>query len=178
MDVFTKLMNLQGNETILDVGAGGGELWTHFSSLKDLRLIGLDRKKTASSVYREFMLGDARDLAQFGDCSIDIVFSNSVLEHVGNFQQQQRMADEVRRVGKKYFIQVPNKHFFIEPHYFIPFFQYLPLTLRKIITRYVFGETEEIHLPTKNQLRILFPDAEIIPEKWMGLSKSYYAVKR
>lgn len=78
------------------------------------------------------------------------------------------------RVGKRYFVQAPNKHFPIEPHYFIPFLQYLPVGIQKFVTKLLFGESEDIHLPTKKQLKLLFPDAEIIPERFFGLTKSFY----
>jgi len=81
------------------------------------------------------------------------------------------------RIGKKYFVQVPNKHFPIEPHYFIPFLQYLPVRWQKYITRMLFRDSEEIYLPTKKQLMLLFPNAEIIPKRFFGLTTSFYVYK-
>ena len=155
----------------------GGELWREFSLVKDLNLFGLDIKPCTSDVYKHFIVGDAKSLP-FPDKSFDIVFSNSVLEHVGDFEQQKLMANEIRRVGKRYFVQVPNKHFPIEPHYFIPFLQYLPRKLQKWITRLFFRESEDIYLPTKKQLKLLFPDAEIISEKFLLFTKSFYIYRK
>src|SRR5688572_4435506 len=45
--------------------------------------------------------GDARAMLA-KDASFDVVFSNSVIEHVGTYQDQLQMAKEIRRVGKRY----------------------------------------------------------------------------
>src|SRR5687768_8654462 len=58
--------------------------------------------------------GDARDMREFRENQFDIVFSNSVIEHVGTHRDQQRMAREVMRVGQRYFVQTPNRFFPIE----------------------------------------------------------------
>jgi ubiquinone/menaquinone biosynthesis C-methylase UbiE len=57
------------------------------------------------------VLGDARELP-FKDNSFDVVFSNSLIEHLYSFGQQQKFADECRRVAPRYCVQVPNQHFF------------------------------------------------------------------
>src|SRR3989338_3623894 len=131
--------------------------------------------------------GDARDLSRFKDESFDIVFSNSVIEHVGSFEDQKRMADEVRRVGRHYFIQTPNRYFPIEPHFVFPFFQFLPLTVRiRLVRRWRLGwhprftdddEAREavssIRLLTLKEMKTLFPGARIYKERFWGLTKSF-----
>ncbi|WP_255695553.1 methyltransferase domain-containing protein [Rhodohalobacter sp. 614A] len=56
----------------------------------------------------QYVQGDALDMHMFEDKSFDVVFSNSVIEHVGSFENQRRFADEVRRVGKAYWVQTPD----------------------------------------------------------------------
>ncbi|MEM2045934.1 MAG: class I SAM-dependent methyltransferase, partial [Candidatus Bathyarchaeia archaeon] len=58
----------------------------------------------------EWIIGDARCMP-FKDKSFDVVFSNSVIEHVGNYDDQKMCAEEIRRVGKCYFVQTPNFYF-------------------------------------------------------------------
>lgn len=176
MEFFLKAVNIKGNETILDIGAGEGSLLSRFCSKKNLNWIGLGLMQSNSRVYKQFIIGDTRRLP-FKDKSIDVVFSNSVLEHVGDLSQQQLMAKEIVRIGKKFFIQAPNKHFPIEPHFFIPFLQYLPLRWQGKITHLLFDSEEEIHLPTAKILKELFPSCKIKLEKFLGLTKSFYVWK-
>ena len=132
--------------------------------------------------------GDARAL-QMGDLSFDVVFSNSVIEHVGTFQDQLRMAQEVRRVGKRYFVQTPNKYFPIEPHFHFPFYQFLPISVRVLLLRnFNLGwisrtpdarkareMVEEIRLLSRQEFKGLFPDASLFEERAFGMTKSFVA---
>jgi 2-polyprenyl-3-methyl-5-hydroxy-6-metoxy-1,4-benzoquinol methylase len=58
--------------------------------------------------------------------SFDIVFSNSVIEHVGDAESQQQFAHEIARVGRAYWVQTPNRRFPVEPHLLTPFLHFLP----------------------------------------------------
>lgn len=137
------------------------------------------------------MVGDARDMRQFTDKQFQIVFSNSVIEHVGTYAQQQQMAEEVKRVGERYYVQTPNRYFPIEPHFLFPFFQFLPLSVRIfLVTHFNVGwrgrisdkqealqAVKEIRLLTESELKYLFPGANIYKEKFFGLTKSFIVYK-
>jgi hypothetical protein len=134
------------------------------------------------------IIGDARSI-QAGDHSFDIVFSNSVIEHVGSYQDQKQMANEVKRVGKRYFVQTPNKFFPLEPHFLFPLFQFLPVKVRiRLLQTFNLGWfkktpdviqarkiVESIRLLGKDEFCKLFPDAVIYEEKVIGLTKSFVA---
>ncbi|EOZ92009.1 hypothetical protein A33Q_4102 [Indibacter alkaliphilus LW1] len=132
--------------------------------------------------------GDATDLSQFDDNSFDLVFSNSVIEHLYTWKNQKKMATECMRVGKKYFVQTPNKHFLVEAHYALPLIQYAPkslafmvLTKTKISRMRKWREQdakqylEEIRLINEKEMKKLFPEASIYKEKWLGMTKSFTA---
>jgi hypothetical protein len=134
-----------------------------------------------------YELGDARNMDRFGDNEFEVIFSNSVIEHVGGLSDQRRVAGEIRRVGKRYFVQTPNRRFPVEPHTFFPFFQFLPVGLRIFLLRnlpLVYGgrirdreearrRVEGIRLMTGRELRALFPEAAIEKERVLGLTKSF-----
>jgi hypothetical protein len=119
-----------------------------------------------------------------------VEFSNYVIELVGDYENQRRMANEIRRVGKRYFVQTPNKRFPLEPHFLFPFFQYLPLGTRAwLVNRFDVGwyrkipdrdraraEVESIQLLTRKRFAALFPGATIHDEKLFGLTKSFTAL--
>lgn len=134
------------------------------------------------------IVGDARSV-QADNASFDVVFSNSVIEHVGNYQDQLQMAKEVVRVGRRYFVQTPNKYFPLEPHFLFPFFQFLPRWIRVLLLQNFnlgwFVKTpdkakareivEEIRLLSKREFISLFPNASIFQEKVFGMTKSFVA---
>ncbi len=135
------------------------------------------------------MVGDARSMKQFGDKSFDIVISNSVIEHLANFEDQKKMAKEVERVGKRFFVQTPNKYFPLEPHFLMPYFASYPKRFKIfLLTHFDIGwfkkfsnkrEAElfltNFNLLSLRQMKILFPTALIYKEKFFGLSKSFIA---
>ena len=113
---------------ILDVG--GTEGYWKMGKLNDDQVFVTLLNLTQVDVTMPNMTsiaGDARKI-QESDLSFDIVFSNSVIEHVGTYKDQMQMAKEVHRIGKHYFVQTPNKYFPLEPHFLFPFFQFLPIT--------------------------------------------------
>lgn len=124
-------------------------------------------------------------MSQFQDQEFDVVFSNSVIEHVGGFEDQQSMANEVVRVSRRYFVQTPNRHFPVEAHFAIPFFQYLPDQLKLSLLskeREKWGDDQafeefvtQIRLISKKEMVALFPHAKIFEEKVFGLVKSFVA---
>ena len=96
---------------------------------------------------------------------------------------QEAMAEQVRRVAPRYWVQTPNFWFPIEPHYQMPLVHFLPeRALRALNRRFTMGfrtkgEWYETTLLTVDDLRRLFPEAAIHREKRFGLTKSLMAVR-
>ena len=143
----------------------------------------------------DLVAADARMLP-FKENAFDIVFSNSVIEHVGTHADQQQFAAEIRRVGRSYWVQTPNRRFPVELHLMLPLVHYLPkrvqraivnrFTLWQYITRpseaerasYTRHFLNELNLLDRQTLQRLFPDAAIVAERVAGLAKSLIAVGR
>jgi len=70
-----------------------------------------------------YVLGDGTNL-KYADREFDIAYSNSVIEHLSAYKNQQKFANEMRRVGQKVWCQTPARWFFIEPHYITPFIHF------------------------------------------------------
>jgi len=102
----------------------------------------------------------------FPDQSFDLVFSNAVIEHILGLGRQERFAQEIRRVGKSWFVTTPNYWFPFESHHHLPFFQFLPRSLQMVYNRWLGthipkGTVQELALLSARQLRALFPDGQI-----------------
>jgi len=179
--------------TILDIG-GWQEFWEvmEFTDTPhQIILLNLHEIRVRHPNFTS-MVGDARKLDSFADKSVDVVFSNSVIEHLGTYADQQQMANEVRRVGKKYFVQTPSFFFPIEPHFLFPGFHWLPFSVRLLLIRrfslgYIARKQSreqamqtlgEFRLLKGNEMKALFPDASIYSESVLGFTKSYIALKQ
>jgi hypothetical protein len=192
--MFESLLDrLDGHIDILDIG-GTQAFWNLMSSSRerDLRvtLLNIEHQPVTSSQFQS-VVGDARSMPQYGNRQFDVVFSNSVIEHVGSYENQRSMAQEVQRVGKRYWVQTPNKRFPLEPHFLFPFFQYLPSSVRaQMVHRFDVGwykkipsldkareEVDSIQLLTQRKFADLFPGATIHEEKLFGLTKSFVAFR-
>jgi SAM-dependent methyltransferase len=142
-----------------------------------------------------WVAGDGRALP-FRDGAFDIVFSNSVIEHVGDVQSQCRFAREVMRVGRGFWVQTPNRWFPVEQHLLTPIVHWLPRTWqRRLVPRfnlwallvrpapdrrrfYLDHYLEEVRLLDAAQLRQLFPGAELLRERALGWTKSLVAMRQ
>lgn len=137
--------------------------------------------------------GNACDLSEYRNNHFDIVHSNSVIEHVGGWHNVKRFAAEMRRVAPALFIQTPNFWFPVEPHFVMPFIHWMPRPLRETIVRNFrtghFGRRqpdydaaisyidEAARLLDRRAYRILFPDCEILTERFFLFPKSLIAIR-
>lgn len=120
----------------------------------------------------------------------DLVYSNSVLEHVGGHWRRTRFAEEVHGAAPHHWIQTPYRYFPLEPHWLFPGFQLLPVRLRAEITRrWPIGNYQTVRgldeavsftlrteMVSETELRHYFPSSEVWRERVLGLTKSLVAI--
>jgi hypothetical protein len=194
--LFSALLRPQPHEVVLDVG-GYPRTWTgaaqQVQRIDCLNVHPLDwQPESAPHHHITTLVGDGCALA-FADRTYDIAFSNSVIEHVGDWDRQRSFAAEIRRVGDRLWVQTPAYECPIEPHFLAPFVHWLPVPVRKVVVRWLtpWGwlqrpsrqEAEDAvrttRLLTRAEMAELFPDCEILTERllWV-LPKAYIAVRK
>jgi len=194
IDVYKK----KGEVTILDIG-GTKSYWnilpadTLESNNVIIYLLNIPGANIPSDEDRfKYIVGDGCNLSDYDDNSFDLVHSNSVIEHVGDWSRMVMFSNEVRRLAKIYYLQTPNYWFLVEPHCMTPFFHWLPKPLRvSLVMRFTLGNwkrrnsvdsamkaVESARLLDYKMFKELFYDAELSTEKMFLLTKSLIAIKR
>src|SRR5262249_30272488 len=136
MRLFLEKLKPTAATTILDVG-GYPETWRGLpvrARITVLNVHEIDYVPQRHDPPITTVVGDGCRLA-CADDSCDIVFSNSVIEHLSNFENQQLFARECRRVGRRIWIQTPARSFVIEPHLLTPFIHFLPHQVQRALIR-------------------------------------------
>jgi hypothetical protein len=186
---FTETMRPGAGTRVLDVG-GSAFNWRLIPRDYPVTLANIDPQEEQLPSGVTFEHVDGRRLP-YSDRAFDIAFSNSVIEHLGTFPDQQRFADEIRRVGGRVWVQTPARKFWFEPHLLTPFVHHLPtrwqrkllrnFTIWGLITRPDAATVDHFLTTTRllshAEMRALFPDCEIRQERFLGMTKAYVAVR-
>lgn len=184
MRAFVNLMGVKTGMSILDLG-GLPQIWDSVPlplNITILNLPGCARCNTPTHHNISYVEGDACDISDFKDRSFDLVFSNSVIEHVGSAEKQSSFTREVRRCGKSYWVQTPSIWFPIEAHCGMPFWWFYPTKIRDYFIKnwrkkypHWAQMVEETTVLSRADLVRLFPEATLMTETLFGLPKSYIA---
>ena len=196
--LISRVHEQKGKVSILDVG-GRETYWKALPSEflerheVSITILNLPCELTGeNSKIFTYAVGDACDMAQYPDHSFDIVHSNSVIEHVGNWDRIKVFAKEVRRIAPHLFVQTPYFWFPIEPHFIMLMHHWLPKPWRAALwMRFNMGQRgraknideamsqldDEPYLLDRRMFRFLFPDCRIIRERFLLFTKSMVALR-
>lgn len=123
------------NDLILDIGAQNKQykesdnfLEQKYPYQHNITALGIEDLTEFSVRYPEVKtVTYDGEIFPFKDKYFDFVFSNAVIEHVGNSKRQELFLSEILRVTKKrIFFTTPSKSFPIEIHTRLPFVHWLP----------------------------------------------------
>lgn len=206
-DIFRKHFALTPSTTVLDLGSADGSHIAQVirkTPIKPENVFIADiRHSVVLEGQRKFGFTPVyipkHGRLPFENKAFDVVFSSSVIEHATGpktemqrlrgqafrtraISAQQEFAAEIRRLGNGYFVQTPNKWFPIESHSLLPLVGYLPhellVPILSLTNRFWIKKTIlDWRLLTEAEMKALFPDAQILAEKFMGLTKSLIALK-
>lgn len=175
---------------VLDLG-GTGDWWSS-APVRPRHVTAvnlLEADKVAPHVT--MIEGDALRADEYvGDQEFDLVFSNSLIEHLGGHVARRRFADLVASLAQRYVVQTPYRYFPIEPHWMFPGFQFLPVTTRAYLAprwplghthgwarRAAINEVMATELLSVREMGEYFPDATILFERIAGAPKSMVAIR-
>ncbi|CAN7284192.1 methyltransferase domain-containing protein [Bosea sp. LjRoot9] len=190
--VIETVIRTRGSCRILDMG-GDADYWQFDmpASGVEIWLLNIEAKEQSPDPRFHVIQGDARNVAQFEDLSFDFVHSNSLIEHVGRWDDMKRVAAEIRRLAPSYYVQTPNFWFPLDPHSNAPILHWLPQPVqRRMVSSKARGFyakatsldhamqiVEGTSMLDRAQLTELFPDARVLTENVLFLAKSLIALK-
>jgi hypothetical protein len=202
--IFHSYFKMNEKTKVLDLGGHDGEL---------IMTMGIDKKNIYVADFDIVALEKAKKnglntvlLDESGGipCAkndYDIIFCNSVIEHVtvdkddmynimsgkkfrtAALQRQKYFADQIQAKSDKYYVQTPYKYFIIESHSWLPVIIVLLPRRLQIATIRFFNKfwpkqtSPDWNLLTVKDMKLLFPGAKIVKEKSFFLTKSLIAVK-
>jgi hypothetical protein len=186
------------------------EFKRHFPNLADMRVLDLGgtavswrvldlqpgsvtivNRDGVAGPYEPWMEIINADACKGGFGKYDLVFSNSLMEHLGGHVRRQQFADVVQESAPSWWIQTPYRYFPIEPHWIFPCFQFLPFRARVMVCQHwntlhesackdraeAAAIVASIELISATEMRAYFPSSEIWYERIAGVPKSLVAVK-
>ena len=179
-----RILDLGGNENFwIQMGLAGNKEF-------EITLVNPEPVETTAENIK-YINGDACRFLQL-KLQFDVIFSNSVIEHLGSIEKREQMVHQILASEKSYCIQTPNYYFPFEPHFLFPFFQFFPKSLKIFLVRtFNMGwftrcrsENEAVRLVDSirllraPELKHLFPGAELIRERFFLMTKSFIVLKR
>jgi methyltransferase family protein len=197
VELIASIAKAKGRCRIADLG-GRADYWGHLfdrafleASGVHITLVNTEDMPVVEDPMFTSVQGDATSMPQYADDAFDLVHSNSVVEHVGDWPRMEAFAAETRRLAPAYYAQTPYFWFPVEPHFSAPFFHWRSEQgrARSLLRRRhgwvdraadvgeAMRAVQHARLLDRTQMRFLFPDAELHDERVLGLTKSLIAVR-
>lgn len=180
-----------GSMRVLDLGGVPRQWVDRLVRPAQVVSVNLESHPPVAEPWVVAVRGDACDLpSEIRAERFDLVYSNSVFEHVGGHARRLGFAETVHAAADHHWVQTPYRYFPIEPHWLFPGFQFLPVRARvELSQRWPLGHIRSADRPAaltdvawvellgRTEMRAYFPTSEIWSERFAGLTKSLVAVQ-
>jgi hypothetical protein len=188
---------------IIDLG-GSAQMWArwgvteadglHIVLANDHRHDTTHRSEPLPGRFMDTWSVDVLELTAETFGRYDLVFSNSMLEHLPSRRHQAVLAAKIMESRKPYFVQVPNKHCIVDPHFPHPMAAFFALWPRPLQVwahaHHALGSSgragsmhaaqraiDNYHPLARRELAGLFPGARVVTEWNLGLPMSLVAMR-
>jgi hypothetical protein len=157
---------------------------------RSVRVLNLQEPPKSIPAWITAEVSDVTDPSLLSNAgAYDLVYSNSVIEHVGGHERRTAFAANVAALADRHWIQTPYRYFPMEPHWVCPFMQFLPLPMRARLGMHwplVHSRSPDMASAIAAQLAVellditamrhYFPESQIVYDRLAGLVKSVVAV--
>lgn len=206
--IFRESFDFREDTRLLDLGSEDGSNIARLLDGLNLRnenvyIADIEENSIEAGIERfgfRPVLLDGDGKLPFEDNFFDIVYCSSVIEHVTvpkheiwsvrsgrEFRSratsaQRAFAEELRRIGRQYFVQTPNRGFPVESHTWLPLMGVVPRKVQvpaMLLANRFWAKASipDFRLLDSREVQNLFPDAKIVLETKFGFTKSIMAIK-
>ena len=186
-DFFMRVMQPSRDSRVLDVGVTKDMAFKESNFFEQLYpykdrivCVGTEQAAHLQQIYPglRFVQITSGHRLPFADAEFDIVFSNAVVEHVGDAERQRAFVAEACRVGTRVFIATPNRWFPVEHHTGVPLLHYLPPPVYRQILGWTplryWSQEENLNLLDARRLAALFPDKYPVRAERLGIGTGVF----
>ncbi len=171
-----ELAAVKPGDRVLDVGCGNGASFEAFNSENEIVGLDLLPEPTIRQENFRYVQGDARDMSCFADGEFDVAVAVGLLEHIPP-EDLETVANEIRRVARRYALVIPHIWTLIEPHYRLPLWQFYPHGVKSFLVSHFSigpypkspsGEYRYLNYFTPGRWRTLFPGSRTAVHNHVG----------
>lgn len=167
-DLFVSELKPTKRDKVVDIGVsnfgfGGERVGNFFEAMypwpRKITAVSNKPSKNFRQAFPKvrFVLADGRNLP-FKSNQFDIAFSNAVVEHIPDRENQRIFIREICRIARHLFVTTPNRRFPLEVHTLLPFVHWLPRALRnQVFTSFGKSQYYELNPLSKGEFCALFP---------------------
>lgn len=146
LDLLNNIYDIKPKAKVIDIGTSPNEdlpdtnfFEKYFKYPQQVTAISVEDCSNLKKKYPKikFKMVLANSKLPFRNAYFDLAVSWATLEHVGDYKKQELFLNQALRVGKHVFVTTPYRLSPYEPHTGLPFVQWLPLDVFRLICKWL-----------------------------------------